>query len=84
MMKPLLPSGPWEALFPRAIQGRAVRVETAAEVVAKKMFHRGDRATARDRFDLAMVIERDPEALAAAVPFLMRHRDRFLCKSAKH
>ncbi len=72
---PNLTDGAWE---PWVIQGRAVRVETAAEVVAKKMFHRGDRATARDLFDLAMVIEREPEALAAAAPFLMRHRDRFL------
>jgi len=60
------------------IQGRPVRVETAAEVIAKKMHHRGDRATARDLFDLAMVVEREPDALAAATPFLMRHRDRFL------
>ena len=60
------------------IQGRPVRVETAAEVIAKKMYHRGDRATARDLFDLAMVVEREPDALAAAAPFLVRHRDRFL------
>ena len=39
------------------IQGRPVRVETAAEVIAKKMYHRGDRATARDLFDLALVAE---------------------------
>ena len=45
---------------------------------AKKMYHRGDRATARDLFDLAIVVEREPDALAAAGPFLMRHRDRFL------
>ncbi len=50
------------------IQGRPVRV----------MYHRGDRATARDLFDLAMVVEREPDALAAAAPFLMRHRKRFL------
>ena len=60
------------------IQGRLVRVETAAEVIAKKMYHRGDRATARDLFDLSMVVERVPDALAAAGPFLMRHRDRLL------
>lgn len=60
------------------IQGRPVRVETAAEVIAKKMYHRGDRATARDLFDLAMVVEREPDALAAAAPFLTRHRERFL------
>lgn len=28
-------------------QGRAVKVETAAEIIAKKMYHRGDRVTAR-------------------------------------
>ncbi|MBQ0959127.1 nucleotidyl transferase AbiEii/AbiGii toxin family protein [Ideonella sp. 4Y11] len=62
------------------IQGRPVRVETAAEVMAKKMFHRGDRATARDLFDLAMVVEREPDALAASAPFLKRHLDQFLAQ----
>jgi predicted nucleotidyltransferase component of viral defense system len=57
---------------------RAVRVETAAEILAKKMWHRGDRATARDLFDLSLVIERDPDALLAAGEFLIRHRDTFL------
>ncbi len=66
---------PWEWW---EIQGRAVRVETAAEVIAKKMYHRGDRATARDLFDLALVIEREPDALKSAAPFLVRNRDRFL------
>jgi hypothetical protein len=72
---PNLTDAAWERW---EIQGRPVRVETAAEVIAKKMYHRGDRATARDLFDLSMVVEREPEALAAATPFLMRHRDRFL------
>ena len=72
---PNLTDAAWERW---EIQGRPVRVETAAEVIAKKMYHRGDRATARDLFDLAMVVEREPDALAAAAPFLMRHRDRFL------
>ncbi len=72
---PNLTDAAWESW---EIQGQPVRVETAAEVIAKKMFHRGDRATARDLFDLALVVEREPEILAAAAPFLMRHRDRFL------
>jgi hypothetical protein len=72
---PNLTDAAWERW---EIQGRPVRVETAAEVIAKKMYHRGDRATARDLFDLSMVVEREPEALAAATPFLMWHRDRFL------
>jgi hypothetical protein len=72
---PNLTDAAWERW---EIQGRPVRVETAAEVIAKKMYHRGDRATARDLFDLSMVVEREPEALAAARHLLMRHRDRFL------
>jgi hypothetical protein len=72
---PNLTDAAWERW---EILGRPVRVETAGEVIAKKMYHRGDRATARDLFDLAMVVEREPDALAAAAPFLVRHRDRFL------
>jgi hypothetical protein len=44
----LLDDGAWETWD---IQGRAVKVETAAEIIAKKMYHRGDRVTARDLFD---------------------------------
>ena len=58
--------------------GRTVKVETAAEIVAKKLWHRGDRATAGDLFDLSLVIEREPEALASAAPYLVRHRSAFL------
>lgn len=58
--------------------GRSTRVETAVEIVAKKLWHRGDVARARDLFDLSLVIEKDPLALARAAPFLMRHRDAFL------
>jgi hypothetical protein len=60
------------------IDGRVVRVETSAEIIAKKMYHRGDRATARDLFDLALVIEREPQQLSSARPFLLRHRQPFL------
>jgi predicted nucleotidyltransferase component of viral defense system len=58
--------------------GRKVKVETSAEIVAKKLWHRGDRATARDLFDLSLVIEREPDALATAAPCLTRHREAFL------
>ena len=60
------------------IGGRAVKVETAAEIIAKKMYHRGGRVTARDLFDLALVVEREPEQLLTAKPFLLRHRSAFL------
>ncbi|SDV50808.1 nucleotidyl transferase AbiEii/AbiGii toxin family protein [Chitinasiproducens palmae] len=60
------------------IGGRAVKVEKAAEIIAKKMYHRGDRVTARDLFDLPLVIESEPQQLLAATPFLLRHREAFL------
>ena len=44
------------------------------------MYHRGDRVTARDLFDLALVIERDACLLVAAKPFLLRHRQAFLAQ----
>jgi predicted nucleotidyltransferase component of viral defense system len=58
--------------------GREVRVETAAEIVAKKLWHRGDRATARDLFDLSLVIEREPDSLRLAAERLIRHRELFI------
>ncbi|RQU87490.1 hypothetical protein DF133_20510 [Burkholderia cenocepacia] len=60
------------------LMDRVVKVETSAEIVAKKMRHRGDRPTARDLFDLCLVIEREPESLMEAGAFLVRHRDTFL------
>jgi predicted nucleotidyltransferase component of viral defense system len=60
------------------IGGHHIRVETAAEIVAKKLWHRGDRATARDLFDLSLVIEREPEALEKAAKFLKKNADQFI------
>lgn len=62
------------------VGGRSVKVETAAEINAKKMYHRGDRVTARDLFDFALVIEREPQELLMAMPFLLRHRETFLAQ----
>lgn len=62
---------------------RSVRVETPAEIVAKKLWHRGDRLSARDLFDLSLVIEREPEPLRAAARFLVRHRTAFLHQLAE-
>jgi len=72
---PNLTSDPYEVW---ELLGREIKVETSAEIVAKKLWHRGDRASARDLFDLALVIEREPSALASASPYLTRHRDEFL------
>lgn len=64
------------------IGGQHIRVETAAEIVAKKLWHRGDRATARDLFDLSLVIEREPEALKKAAKFLRKNADPFISQIA--
>src|SRR5579871_5614732 len=39
------------------------------------MYHRGNQATGRDLFDLAMVIECEPGALANAEHFIYRYLD---------
>jgi predicted nucleotidyltransferase component of viral defense system len=62
---------------------RKVRVETAVEIVAKKLWHRGDRLSARDLFDLSLVIEHEPDALRVAGRFLVRHRAAFLQQLAQ-
>lgn len=62
------------------IMGRQVLVETSAEIVAKKMYYRGNRAKARDLFDFALVLEKEPDALILANPYLRRHRNEFLCQ----
>ena len=61
-----------------AYQGREIRVETSAEIVAKKFHHRGDCATARDLFDLCAVATLEPEAISIALPFMQRHGRAFL------
>ena len=60
--------------------GRFVRVETCGEIIAKKMWHRGDHAKARDLYDLCAVAEAEPSALALAAPFMRRHGATFLSR----
>lgn len=55
------------------ILGHEVRVETSVEIIAKKMWHRGDRITGRDIFDFALIAEREPEVLMPAREFMTRH-----------
>ncbi|RYG85557.1 MAG: nucleotidyl transferase AbiEii/AbiGii toxin family protein [Alphaproteobacteria bacterium] len=59
-------------------RGRDIRVETCAEIIAKKMWHRGHRAKARDLFDLCAVAIAEPEAIQTARPFMVRHGAAFL------
>ncbi|WP_229258812.1 nucleotidyl transferase AbiEii/AbiGii toxin family protein [Duganella flavida] len=55
------------------VLGHQVRVETSVEIIAKKMWHRGDRITGRDIFDFALIAEREPEVLMPAREFMVRH-----------
>lgn len=57
------------------LMGHEVRVETSVEIIAKKMWHRGDRITGRDIFDFALIAAREPEALTSAAQFMLRHVD---------
>lgn len=68
---------PWELV---AYRGRLIAVETNAEIVAKKMYHRGNQAKARDLFDLCTVAELDPAAIEQAAPFFSRYGDAFIAQ----
>lgn len=57
---------------------RTIKVETSAEIIAKKMWHRGDRAKARDLYDLCAVADLEPEAIVAASPYFSKHGAVFL------
>ena len=71
--------------------GQRFLVETSAEIVAKKIWHRGAEITARDIFDFAMVSELEPQAMHEIAPILRDRRDvvldriqrseRWLCES---
>jgi len=58
--------------------GRDVAVETSSEVIAKKVWHRGALFTARDIFDLALVIEKESEALVPIGHILESRREAVL------
>jgi predicted nucleotidyltransferase component of viral defense system len=64
----------------QALVGRQVAVETSAEIVAKKLWHRGDLFTARDIFDVAMVAEEEPDSLIAIKPILQSRRGAVLAR----
>jgi hypothetical protein len=72
-----LTAQPWEVV---AHRGRHIRVETNAEILAKKMHHRGHQAKARDLFDLCTVADLDPAAIDQAAPFFARHGDAFIAR----
>ena len=61
------------------VLGRKVRVETTAEILAKKVWHRGREFTARDIFDFALIATREPAAIESIRPIL-RERSNIIRK----
>jgi predicted nucleotidyltransferase component of viral defense system len=76
-----LTDSPWDVVQHR---GRDIRVESCAEIVAKKMYYRGNQAKARDLFDICAVQELEPAAIEVARPFMHRHKDAFLERLTAH
>jgi len=66
------------------VLGRNVRVETSAEIIAKKVQHRGAEFTSRDLFDLALVATKEPGALSAIRHILDERRDAILSRLQTH
>lgn len=60
------------------VLSRKVQVDTTAEIMAKKVWHRGRDFTARDLFDFALVASRDPGAIDAIRPILRERRELIL------
>jgi Nucleotidyl transferase AbiEii toxin, Type IV TA system len=74
-MEYILTEQPWTV---ETIMGEQVCVETDVEIVAKKMWYRGDRATGRDLFDLTLVLQTDRAGLEREAQWMVRHREAFL------
>lgn len=64
---PTLTAEPFEEF---EVLGRRILLETPIEIVAKKLWYRGDRATSRDLLDLALVIGLHRDAI-------LEHHDVF-------
>lgn len=60
------------------VLGREVLLETPVEIVAKKLWHRGDRATPRDLLDLAVVIEHANDAILQNKAIFTKNLDAFI------
>jgi predicted nucleotidyltransferase component of viral defense system len=69
-----------DPVIAETVLGRKVMMETSVEIVAKKVWHRGDRFRARDIFDLALVAEKEPEALKSIAPVLRDRKDAILAR----
>ena len=66
------------------ILGHDVNVETSAEIIAKKFLFRGAEFGARDILDLALIAEREPQALSRIAHIMAGYRGVLLRRLAVH
>ena len=64
--------------------GRAFLVETSAEIIAKKIFHRGAEITARDIFDFALVAELEAGTMREIASILIDRREAVLLRIERY
>jgi predicted nucleotidyltransferase component of viral defense system len=60
-------------VVPMEVAERTIRVETSVEIVAKKVRFRARDFKARDLFDLAVVLQREPDARPWLADLLTEH-----------
>ena len=54
--------------FAYDFKGTEINVETPAEIIAKKIRHRGSTFTMRDIFDFALAVAHDPQLMVKLGP----------------
>ena len=60
------------------VLGRKLLLETPVEIIAKKLWHRGEMATPRDLLDLAVAIEHAYDAILQNKPIFTKNLDAFI------
>jgi hypothetical protein len=74
----------WHPLTRESILGRSVLVEASAEILARKLWHRGASLPARDLFDFAAVAALEPDAIHGIGIALRVHRAVLLERLREH
>jgi hypothetical protein len=62
------------------IHGRPVTLDRPEEIIAKKCFYRASEFTARDVFDLAVFLSKDPETAQKHLPIITTRRDEITAR----
>ncbi|MDZ4099938.1 MAG: nucleotidyl transferase AbiEii/AbiGii toxin family protein [Methylophilaceae bacterium] len=67
------------------VLGRRIMLETPVEIVAKKMWHRGNKATPRDLLDLALIIDKHRSGILENWQIFAKNMEAFVaqCEARK-